>query len=87
MKRKQRLVDRGRSLKENYPFPLMSKGREKEQMHGNKEKEQMHRDRGSDGHRGRNDHRGSMSFTMPSLFPSMPKGGIVEILVVIDVNP
>jgi hypothetical protein len=41
----------------------------------------MHRDRGSDGHRGRNDHRGSMSRSMsvpmPSVFPSMPKGDIV----------
>jgi hypothetical protein len=26
MKRKQRLVDRGSIPKENYPFPLMSKG-------------------------------------------------------------
>jgi hypothetical protein len=29
MKRKKRLVDRGRIPKENYPFPLMSKGERK----------------------------------------------------------
>jgi hypothetical protein len=34
-----------------------------------------------------NGQRGSMSVTMPSMFPSIPKGDIVEILVVIDVNP
>jgi hypothetical protein len=39
----------------------------------------MHGDRGS--------IRRSMIIVMPSMFPSMPKGEIVEILVVIDVNP
>jgi hypothetical protein len=60
-------------------------------MQGNKKKEQMHGDKGSNGHRGRNYHRGSMSrsmsVTMPSVFPSILKGEIVEILVFIDVNP
>jgi hypothetical protein len=41
----------------------------------------MHRDRGSDG------HRKNMSITMTLVFPSIPKGDIVEILVFIDVNP
>jgi hypothetical protein len=61
-------------------------------MQGNKEKYQRYKDRGSDG------HRGSISMhicvSMPSVlrccikvFPSMPKGEIVERLVVIDVNP
>jgi hypothetical protein len=31
--------------------------------------------------------RRSMITVMPSMLPSMPKGEIVEILVVIDVNP
>jgi hypothetical protein len=47
----------------------------------------MHEDRGINGHRGSDDHRGSMSVTMPSMLPSIPKGDIVEILVSIDVNP
>jgi hypothetical protein len=64
---------------------------EREQRHGKKEKEHMHGDMGSNGHRGSDGHRGriskSMGFTMPSVFPSMPKGDIVEILVVIDDKP
>jgi hypothetical protein len=52
MKRKQRLVDRGRIPKENYPFPLMSKGERKNKCMETKRKKKMHGDRGSDGHRG-----------------------------------
>jgi hypothetical protein len=47
----------------------------------------MHGDRGSDGHMGRYGHKGSMSVTIPSIFLSIPKGEIVERLVVTDVNP
>jgi hypothetical protein len=47
----------------------------------------MHEDMGRIGHKGTDGHRGSMSVTMPSMFPSIPKGDIVEILVFIDVNP
>jgi hypothetical protein len=42
MKREHRIVDKGRIPKENYHFPLMSKGEREEHMHGNKEKEPMH---------------------------------------------
>jgi hypothetical protein len=70
--------------KDNYPFPLISK-EEREKMHGNRDKYEMHEGRGSNGHMG--SMRRSMSVTMPSVFPSIPKGDIVERLVFIDVNP
>jgi hypothetical protein len=50
----------------------------------------MHEYMGSIGHRGSDGHRGimsrSMSVTMPSVFLSMSKGDIFEIMVIIDVN-
>jgi hypothetical protein len=76
IRRKKRLADRRRERKkDNYPLTLMSKG-EREQRHGNRE--HMHEDRGS--------MRRNMSVTMPSVFPSMPKGDIFEILFFIDFN-
>jgi hypothetical protein len=89
MKKKKRLADRWRErTKDNYPFPLMSKGeREKKGM----EIENICMKIGGNGHRGSDGHKGSMrksiSITMPLVLPSMPKGEIVEILVFIDVNP
>jgi hypothetical protein len=46
-------------------------------MHGSRDKENMHGEKGNNGPRGRNGQRGRMSVTMPSLFPSIPKGEIV----------
>jgi hypothetical protein len=42
----------------------------------------MHEDMESDGDRGSDGHRESMSVTMPSMFPSMEKGEIVGHIVI-----
>jgi hypothetical protein len=87
MKRKQRLVDRGSIPKHNYPLSLMLKWERKNICMETERKNRCMETRGEMVPRGEMVIGRSMSVTMPSVFPSIAKGDVVEILVFIDVNP